>query len=77
MTGGVVLAAAFTPILIVVKVLILLFILIYTIFAALVIRQIQLLNKTLATSISPLIRIIGGVHFLLALLALILALVIF
>lgn len=54
--------------------LILVFLFLYLLFAVLVVRQTQLLNHTLETSISPLIKLVGVLHFCLALIAFFVAL---
>lgn len=58
------------------KVGLLLFLILYLIFALLVVRQVGLLNSVLGTNFSPLFRIVAFLHVLLALGVLLFALVI-
>jgi len=58
------------------KVGLLLFLVLYLIFALLVVRQINLLNSVLGTTLSPLFRAVAFLHVLLALSVLLFALVI-
>lgn len=58
------------------KAVILILLIIYTIFALIIIRQVDLMSKTLMTGIAPLIKVISYIHAVFALGLIFLALMI-